>query len=139
VRKIFIYICLLCTSIVLSACSETVIETPDCFNNTQSACERLTNSGRSVFIDIQPRPVLAMREFVIRVTTDSLEPLDKKLKIEFDMPDMYMGKNIARLQLKDNNIWEGTAVLPRCPSGNTIWHAFLSIGGEHVSFTFEAK
>ncbi|MFC1769505.1 hypothetical protein ACFLZI_00440 [Nitrospirota bacterium] len=99
----------------------------------------MTNSKRSVFVDIQPRPILAMREVVIRVTTDSPVPLGKKLKMEFDMPDMYMGKNIARLQLKDDNVWEGVIVLPRCPSGEPLWHAFMSIGGEHVSFTFEAK
>ena len=118
---------------------DTSTKVPECFNNTQSACEKITNSKKSVFIDIQPRPILTMREFVIRVTTDSLYPLQKKLKMEFDMPDMYMGKNIARLQMRDDNVWEGTVVLPRCPSGETLWHAFMSIGGEHVSFTFEAK
>ena len=92
-----------------------------------------------VALEAEPWPVVPMRRTIFRVRISP--PLKKdRLLMELTMPGMYMGQNRTVLRRVSDGIYEGTAVVVRCPSGSTLWRATIRAEGfGPVSFDFHVK
>lgn len=141
------------TVLLLSACSQYAAEPPpDCLI-AQGACKKQTSTHGTVTLDINPRPVLAMRELTFTVTLDSARAdLPETLEIDLTMPGMSMGLNRVRLRRieggrYEGGRYEGTGVLVRCTSGRRTWRASVedtsSVATDHsvevAAFTFQVE
>lgn len=82
--------------------------------------------GRSVELDISPKPVKAMEELVFQVTISG-ESVSKAPSIDLGMPAMEMGPNRVEMEQQGENTWTGRGVIVRCPSGKTTWFARVTI------------
>jgi len=101
-----------------------------------SGCQKQINA-RTVYLEILPKPVKAMKDltFQVRISGD---PLLETPFIDLGMPGMKMGPNRVILKKKDAATYEGQGVIVRCKSGKTIWQATVmlpEIGS--VVFTFD--
>lgn len=98
----------------------------------------LALKGRTITLDILPRPVKAMQELTFKVhldgdTTHLTAPI-----IRLNMPAMDMGKNKVELKLNSSGVYEGKGVIVRCRSGRRTWKAtvdFPDLGS--VDFIFD--
>jgi hypothetical protein len=100
------------------------------------SCQKVIN-GRTIDMDIFPKPVKAMTDLTFQVKISG-EPLQKAPFIDLGMPGMKMGRN--RVMLKKNNsaVYEGQGVIVRCPSGKTIWQTTITMPDVGmVVFTFD--
>jgi len=98
-------------------------------------CSKQIN-GRTVDLNIFPKPVKAMKDltFQVKISGDSLS---KPPFIDLGMPGMKMGPNQVILKRNDADIYEGQGVIVRCKSGRTIWQATVTLPGVgSVVFTF---
>ncbi len=92
-----------------------------------------------VFLEAEPWPVVPMRRTLFRVRTSPPLKQDKIL-MELTMPGMFMGTNRAVLRRVSEGVYEGTAVVVRCPSGKTLWRATLNAEDfGPVSFDFHVR
>ena len=99
-------------------------------------CQEQLN-GRTVDLEILPKPVKAMQDltFQVKISGDSLSEAPF---IDLGMPGMKMGPN--RVILKNNSAatYVGQGVIVRCPSGKTIWQAMVTLPDVgSVVFTFD--
>jgi hypothetical protein len=93
--------------------------------------------GRTVALDITPRPVKAMKELTFQVRVSGEEP-DAPPWIDLGMPGMEMGPNRVEMKQKEKGLYEGKGVIVRCPSGKTVWEALVTIPGiGEASFIFD--
>ena len=79
-----------------------------------------------VILDIYPKPVSAMRELMVYASLKGAG-IYEKLKVEFDMPGMYMGRNEVILVRTKDGRYAGKGIIPRCPSGKKLWRATVEI------------
>jgi len=109
-----------------------------CDINLEGYC---TEAG--ITFSIEPVPVTAMKENVFRVTVSdpSIVPEGTDLALHLNMPGMDMGANRFRLKRIGPGRYSGKGVIPRCPSGKTLWRAvILDISArELASFSFDVK
>jgi hypothetical protein len=100
---------------------------PDCRIDAGSCVK--TAEGLSVILDITPKPLKVMRDLTFLVTvTDRGKPVtDASVQIDLTMPGMFMGKNVVRLSHRADGVYEGKGVIIRCPSGEKIWQASVTI------------
>ena len=83
-----------------------------------------------VILDINPKPVKAMKELSFSVT---LIGEGKEISaigvitLDLSMPGMYMGKNSIILKRGGPFTFSGKGVIPRCPSGKRLWQATVKI------------
>jgi hypothetical protein len=97
----------------------------------------LSVDGRSVELDITPRPVKAMQELTFRVAVSG-SPLPDPPVIDLGMPGMEMGPNRVELKKTESGVYEGTGVIIRCPSGKTVWEAKVTVpGAGRADFVFD--
>ena len=95
---------------------------------------------RTVTLNIEPKPVSAMKELTFSVTIKPCDSLPTALLLDLEMPEMAMGKNQVTLVRKSNCIWEGKGVVVRCMSHRTLWKAtILSEELNNPAFTFNAR
>lgn len=128
----------LCMSLLLAAgpfvCAAAEAE-PNC-NIQEESCTR-TVDGRTVELDITPKPVKAMKELTFRVRVSG-DALKKPPHIDLGMPGMEMGPNKVTMEKVEGSVYEGTGVIVRCPSGKTIWEARVTVpGAGQASFIFD--
>jgi len=112
-------------------------DAPDCAID-QGPCSS-TVAGRQVVFDISPRPVKTMKEltFTISIIGKNIAPT---LLLDLSMPSMYMGKNEVILKKTPDGSYSGKGIIPRCPSGNKLWRAEVTIpGAGKVSYTFNVN
>ncbi|MFO7861526.1 MAG: hypothetical protein R6U41_09920 [Desulfosalsimonas sp.] len=83
-------------------------------------------AGRSVELEISPKPVKAMEELVFRVTISG-DRLSEAPYIDLGMPAMKMGPNRVEMTRQEKNTWTGRGVIVRCPSGKTTWFARVTL------------
>jgi hypothetical protein len=99
-------------------------------------CQKQIN-GSTVYLEIFPKPVKAMKDltFQVKISGDSI--LEAPF-IDLGMPGMKMGPNRVILKKKDAETYEGSGVIVRCKSGKTIWQATVTLPdiGSTV-FTFD--
>lgn len=91
----------------------------------KGACSRMLGNAMVIF-DIQPKPVKAMRELNVDVLLKGMNG-HEMLRLNFDMPGMYMGKNEVILKRVADGKYTGKGVIPRCPSGKRLWRATVEI------------
>ena len=115
--------------------SSTAGDAVDCdIQNT--ACTKALQSAK-VTLDIQPKPVKAMKDLHFRVTVSGADPVGEPY-IDLGMPGMKMGPNRVRLKPLGAGVYAGTGVIVRCPSGRRIWYARVTVPGlGQVDFTFD--
>jgi len=98
-------------------------------------CSKQIN-GRTVDLNIFPKPVKAMKDLTFQVQVSG-DPFSKPPFIDLGMPGMKMGPNQVILKRNDADIYEGQGVIVRCKSGRTIWQATVTLPGVgSVVFTF---
>ncbi|HMA86558.1 MAG TPA: hypothetical protein VKN73_12710 [Desulfosalsimonadaceae bacterium] len=128
----------LCMSLLLAAgpavCAAADTE-PNC-NIQEESCTQ-TVGGRTVELDITPKPVKAMEELTFRVSVSG-NAMKKPPHIDLGMPAMEMGPNQVTMKKVSDSVYEGTGVIVRCPSGKTIWEAEVTVpGAGKASFIFD--
>ncbi|MBS3756848.1 MAG: hypothetical protein KGY56_14205 [Desulfobacterales bacterium] len=94
-------------------------------NIHEGACS-LQLTGRTVALEISPRPVRAMADLTFRVTVSG-PPLSGTPHIDLGMPGMEMGPNRVNMEKTGENTYTGNGVIVRCPSGKTTWRAAVTV------------
>ena len=85
-------------------------------------------SATTVTFDIHPKPVKAMENLVFRLMFSGKVP-SALPQIDLGMPGMKMGPNQIEMKATGQNVYEGTGVIVRCPSGKRIWKATVNAPG----------
>ena len=83
-------------------------------------------AGMSVTLDIQPKPVKAMKDLRFQVTISGGKG-NAAPYIDLGMPGMNMGPNRVELRRVKDNVFEGQGVIVRCPSGRRTWIATVTL------------
>ncbi|RMG70689.1 MAG: hypothetical protein D6710_06950 [Nitrospirae bacterium] len=85
--------------------------------------------GGVVYLDINPKPVLPMKELLFRVRLSGVDYDASTLEVYLTMPGMTMGENRVTLRRVGRDTYEGKGVFVRCPSGKTLWQAEVVMRG----------
>jgi hypothetical protein len=94
-------------------------------------------AGGTVNLDIDPKPVKAMKDLKFRVSVSGMKPL-KAAYIDLGMPGMDMGPNRVELRRVRDNVYEGQGIIVRCPSGRRTWKATVTLPeAGKVEFLFD--
>jgi len=102
----------------------------------QNACSQKL-PGYTVKLDINPKPVSAMKDLTFRVLVTG-EKLQENPFIDLGMPGMKMGPNRVHLKAVNDTTYVGKGVIVRCPSGRRIWRATVTIPQKGaVGFIFD--
>lgn len=100
----------------------------DC-NLHEQACAAVLAPGVAVTLDISPKPVRAMTDLEFTVSlSDRNGPVDgAQVALDLSMPGMFMGENRSILSGLGNGLYRGKGVIPKCPSGKTLWRGDLQV------------
>jgi len=110
-------------------------DTVDC-DIQSGGCQKQIN-GRTVDLNIFPKPVKAMQDLTFQVKISGA-PLGSLPFIDLGMPGMKMGPNRVILEKIRADTYEGQGVIVRCKSGRTIWQAAVTLpDAGRVVFTFD--
>jgi len=109
-------------------------QSPDDCEIDRGRCSR-TVGEKTVIFAIDPTPVRAMEELTFLVTLlPAPSSLDTRkhqeaegITLDLGMPGMYMGKNRVILKRTAEGKYAGRGVIPRCPSGRSLWRGTLEI------------
>ena len=123
-RFALVLLCMCLASNALPTMCAAAEAEPNCDIQAQSCTQ--TVNGRTVTLDITPKPVKAMEALTFRVRVSG-ELLNAPPFIDLGMPDMKMGPNKVTLKKVEDSVYEGTGVIVRCPSGKTIWEARVTV------------
>jgi hypothetical protein len=107
----------------------------DC--DIQSGGCRKQINGRTIDLNIFPKPVKAMKDltFQVKISGDSLSTPPF---VDLGMPGMKMGPNRVILKKNGAATYGGQGVIVRCKSGRTIWQATVAMPDVgSVVFTFD--
>ena len=105
----------------------------------EKACT-IKAGSHNVTLNIEPKPVSAMKELTFRVTVTPCEKLPETLFLDLSMPGMEMGKNQVTLVRKSACLYEGKGIIVRCMSGRTLWQVtILSDELKNPTFTFNVR
>ena len=126
----------LCAGMLLLAVPASFAESKINCDIQNQRCKQQVGE-RTVALNITPKPVKAMKELTFTVTIHG-KPLQKAPHIDLDMPAMEMGPNRVTMEKVGDLTYEGTGVIVRCPSGNTLWEAIVTLpGAGKASFIFD--
>ena len=105
-------------------------------NFHQSACT-MSLSNATVTLDIQPKPVRAMRTLTFGLKISGTM-LTQQPYIDLDMPGMVMGPNRVLMKPVEEGSYEGEGFIVKCPSGKRVWRAKVTLPGVGiVDFVFD--
>ena len=105
----------------------------------KKACT-ITAGSHTVTLNIEPKPVSAMKELTFMVTVAPCDKLPATLLLNLSMPGMEMGKNQVTLVKKSACLYEGKGIMVRCMSGRTLWRVtILSDELKNPAFTFNVR
>jgi hypothetical protein len=105
----------------------------------EKACS-IKSGSHTVTLNVEPKPVSAMKELTFRVTVTPCDKLPGTLLLDLSMPGMDMGKNPVTLVKKSACLYEGKGIIVRCMSGRTLWQVtVLSDELNNPSFTFNVR
>ncbi len=108
-------------------------------NIHQGPCT-ITEGRHNVTLNIEPKPVSAMKELTFSLTVTPCDKLPGTLLLDLSMPGMEMGKNQVTLVRKSGCIYEGKGIIVRCMSGRTLWRVtILSDELKNPAFTFHVR
>ena len=83
-------------------------------------------SGTKVGLEIDPKPVKAMKDLTFTVTFVGEKPVTNPY-IDLGMPGMNMGRNRVILKPAGDLVYRGEGVIVRCPSGRRTWKAKVTV------------
>jgi hypothetical protein len=83
-------------------------------------------SGTKVSLEIDPKPVRALKDLTLTVTFVGEEPVTNPF-IDLGMPGMNMGRNRVILKPVGESVYRGEGVIVRCPSGRRTWKATVTV------------
>jgi hypothetical protein len=83
-------------------------------------------AGTKVRLDIEPKPVKAMRDLTFTVTFTGGTIVTAPY-IDLAMPNMNMGRNRVTLKQAGDLVYRGEGVIVRCPSGRRTWKAKITV------------
>ena len=105
----------------------------------EKACT-ITAGQHTVTLNIEPKPVSAMKELTFSVRVTPCDKLPQTLLLDLSMPGMTMGKNQVTLVRKSECIYEGKGIIVRCMSGRTLCQVtILSDELQNPAFTFNVR
>lgn len=91
----------------------------------------------TVTLEINPRPVTAMRDSTFTVTLTGKAP-EQAPFIDLGMPAMKMGPNRVQLKPTGDGTYVGKGIIVRCKSGRRIWFANVVFpGAGEAKFVFD--
>ena len=94
-------------------------------------------SGTEIILDINPKPVKAMKDLKFRITIRGQQPIEAPY-VDLGMPGMRMGPNRVSLQSLGEGVYEGNGIIVRCPSGKKVWKATVTVPSlGAVEFVFD--
>jgi hypothetical protein len=126
------------TAVLLASLAMRAAVAADC-NFSLGPCTK-TCTGRTITLDIAPKPVSAMKELTFILTVTPCSSLPDTILIDLGMPGMMMGRNQVLLKKTGGCTWKGTGIIVRCMSGRTLWQAtILSEALKNTAFTFDVK
>jgi hypothetical protein len=100
----------------------------------------ITTSQHTVTLNIEPKPVSAMKELTFSVRVTPCDKLSETLLLDLSMPRMQMGKNQVTLVKKSACLYEGKGIIVQCMSGRTLWQVtILSDELKNPAFTFNVR
>ncbi len=115
--------------------AENKKELINCDIQNQSCVQSI--SGGRVTFNIGPKPVKAMEDLLFEVRVKDLDLTGPPL-IDLKMPGMRMGKNQVKTKMTDKDVYQGTGIIVRCPSGKTVWQAVVNLPGiGKLNFIFD--
>ena len=95
-------------------------------------------AGRTVTLEVLPRPVQAMQDLRFIVTVDDEVTPQQPPYIDLNMPAMDMGRNRVPLKSNGKGVYEGKGVIVRCRSGHRTWRATVNFPGIGIAeFIFD--
>lgn len=107
----------------------------------RSACAVELASGRTVLLDLQPRPMPTLQPLAVTLQLTGEDP--EWVELDLAGVEMYMGFNRARLERVGPGSYRGEAVLPVCASEAMTWAATVLPEGEtergQVQFRFVTR
>lgn len=132
------YLFSLIVLLLLFSCSEEQTVKEDCDFQRNLCIKRLENI--EVKLDVEPKPPQAFKEEIFIINIKGEKNPAHELLLDLSMPGMYMGENRIALKKVEGNIYKGKGVIPRCPSGKTLWQAEIFIPGKgSVYFRFHVR
>ena len=109
------------------------------YNIHQGPCTIMAGQ-HTVTLNIEPKPVSAMKELTFRVTATPCNKLPDTMILDLTMPGMEMGKNQVTLVKKSACLYEGKGIIVRCMSRRTLWRVtILSDELKNPAFTFNVR
>lgn len=126
------------TAFLLASLAMRAAFAADC-NFSLGPCTK-TCTGRTITLDIAPKPVSAMEELTFSMTITPCSSLPDTLILDLGMPGMVMGRNRVVMKRTSACTWSGKGIIVRCMSGRTLWQAtILSDALNNTAFTFHVK
>jgi len=134
-RVVLFFICLGFFAPMLSAADGKSGSLVNC--DVQSGvCTRMLD-GRTVTLEMLPKPVKAMADLTFRVAVGGLSD-NAHPYIDLNMPAMNMGANRIALKPAKPGVYEGRGVIVRCRSGDRTWRATIVLPGMgSIEFVFD--
>lgn len=100
----------------------------------------ITSGNHTVTLNIDPKPVKAMKELTFSLTVTPSDKLPDKLLLDLSMPGMQMGRNQVTLVKKNATLYNGRGIIVRCMSRQTLWQVtILSDELKNPAFTFNVR
>lgn len=121
----------------------------DCRIDKDPCVKTIMRGNITAVFDIRPKPVKMMSPLFFDLSLHKGDsPLtDVGVILYLTMPGMYMGEHRVVMSHKGGGRYEGSSVIPRCPSGKRIWKAAFIINEANngssdamtADYTFEVK
>jgi len=121
----------------------------DCRIDKDPCVKTIMPGNITAAFDIQPKPVKMMSGLYFNLSLSKWgRPIsDADIILHLTMPGMYMGEHKVIMSHKGGGRYEGSSIIPRCPSGRRIWKAAFVInetntvasGTVSAEYTFEVK
>lgn len=121
----------------------------DCSIDKDPCVKTIMPGNITAAFDIRPKPVKMMSGlfFSLFIRKGDSPLADADVVLSLTMPGMYMGEHRVVMSHKGGGRYEGSSVIPRCPSGKRIWKAQFVIkelstgssGAVNAEYTFEVK
>lgn len=105
----------------------------------EGPCVKKVNS-REFILETNPAPPQAFKEttFILSIKDGGVK--SDEIILNLSMPGMYMGKNQIILKRNGKDTFTGKGIIPRCPSGKTLWQAELTMpDGMKIDFMFHVR
>ena len=121
----------------------------DCRIDKDPCVKTIMPGSITAVFDIRPKPVKMMSSlsFHLSLAKGDGPVTDADVNLYLTMPGMYMGEHKVIMNHQGKGHYEGSSVIPRCPSGKKVWKAEVVIEGSHslpskyitIDYTFEVK